>query len=227
MDKVIEKMGIYEMFTVLGAGIISVIIWSFASGSKYINALLYRNNESNVNWVIFYIICYIVGLILQEVSSFLDDKAMKFRINARKCFLNDNNSVIKNDEELILYRKLAKKKLHKSILSEKDNELFHFRAKTYLECHSDNSKISRINSIYGMSRSLALSSLVAILFTVVSYFLNDKTFYVFGTKSICPVLMIIIELFVFALFCYRTKRYAKYKVRVIMRYYWDEMKCNK
>ena len=83
MDKVIEKMGIYEMFTVLGAGIISVIIWSFASGSKYINALLYRNNESNVNWVIFYIICYIVGLILQEVSSFLDDKAMKFRINAR------------------------------------------------------------------------------------------------------------------------------------------------
>lgn len=84
-------------------------------------------------------------------------------------FLNDNNSVIKNDEELILYRKLQKK-LHKSILSEKDNELFHFRAKTYLERHSDNSKISRINSIYGMSRSLALSSLVAILFTVVSYF---------------------------------------------------------
>ena len=37
----------------------------------------------------------------------------------------------------------------------------------------------------------------------------------------------VIELFVFALFCYRTKRYAKYKVRVIMRYYWDEMKCNK
>lgn len=131
------------------------------------------------------------------------------------------------NEELILYRKLAKQKLHKSILSEKDNELFYFRAKTYLERHSDNSKISRINSIYGMSRSLALSSLVAILFTVVSYFLNDKTFYVFGTKSICPVLMIIIELFVFALFCYRTKRYAKYKVRVIMRYYWDEMKCNK
>lgn len=34
-------------------------------------------------------------------------------------FLNDNNRVIKNDEELILYRKLAKQKLHKSILSEK------------------------------------------------------------------------------------------------------------
>ncbi|MEE1216507.1 MAG: hypothetical protein U0K78_03185 [Agathobacter sp.] len=227
MDKVIEKMGIYELFTVLGAGVISVIIWSFALGNGYINALLYMNNESDVNLVIFLIICYIVGLILQEVSSILDDKMLKFRINARKSFLNDNNNIIKNDEELILYRKLAKKKLHKSILSEKDNELFHFRAKTYLERHSDNSKISRINSIYGMSRSLALSSLIAILFTVMSYFFNDNTFYVFGTKSICSVLMIIIELFVFALFYYRTKKYAKYKVRVIMRYYWDEMKCKK
>lgn len=31
----------------------------------------------------------------------------------------------------------------------------------------------------------------------------------------------------FCTFGYRKKKYVEYKVRVIMRYYWDEMKCNK
>ena len=224
MDKVVEKMGIYELFTVFGAGIISVIIWLVAFGNQYINIIIY--NDNNFNWAIFLIICYIVGLILQEVSSFLDAKFLKFRISARKNFLNDNK-IIRNEEELRLYRELAKKELNKSELSEKDNEFFHFISKTYLERHSDNSKTSRINSIYGMSRSLALASNIAILVTIGAYFFYGNTFNILGKISICPVLMVNIEIILSALFYYRAKRFAEYKVRVIMRYYWDEMKNNK
>ena len=42
MDKVVEKMGIYELFTVFGAGIISVIIWLVAFGNQYINIIIYN-----------------------------------------------------------------------------------------------------------------------------------------------------------------------------------------
>ena len=223
MDTIIEKLGIYELFTVLGAGIISNVLWFFASGGEY--KIISLNKFKGVDIFIGLIICYICGLILQELSSFLDNKIFKFRKNARKNIL-ENNKIIKNKTELRLYRKLAKKSLNKKNLhfSDEDNETFYFIAKTYLERHSDNLKISRINSIYGMSRSVSLASIIAITFTVVSYILFNPKFILIG-ESICSVIVYsILEIMISVLFAYRAERFAKYKARAIMRYYYDEMK---
>lgn len=223
MDTIIEKLGIYEIFTVLGAGIISNVLWYFASGGEY--KIISLNKCKEIDIFIGLIICYICGLILQEVSSFLDDKIFKFRKNARKNILK-NNKIIKNKTELKLYRKLAKKSLNKKNLyfSDEDNETFYFIAKTYLERHSDNSKISRINSIYGMSRSVALASIIAIPFTVVSYILFMPKFLLFGENIYSVIAFIVLEIMISVLFDYRASRFAKYEARAIVRYYYDEIK---
>lgn len=44
MDSVMEKMGIYELFTVLGAGMLSCVLWYLALGLPYFEKLLSEDN---------------------------------------------------------------------------------------------------------------------------------------------------------------------------------------
>lgn len=72
------------------------------------------------------LISYIIGIILQEISSLLDDKIFKFRKKARKKYLEDGNRIVKNREELNRFRKLGKEALNKDdiIFSKAEAENF-------------------------------------------------------------------------------------------------------
>ena len=102
-----EKMGIYELFTVFRAGMLSCTIWYCAAGLTKIKYLDSEHSSIIVLGVLTF--CYMIGMILQECSSILDKKYFKFREKACKLFLNDDNKIIENIEELKRFRKVGKK----------------------------------------------------------------------------------------------------------------------
>ena len=228
MDSVMEKMGIYELFTVFGAGMLSCTIWYCAAGLPKIKYLDSEHSSIIVLGVLTF--CYMIGMILQEYSSILDRKYFKFREKACKLFLNDDNKIIENIEELKRFRKVWEKTLNKADNNFQSNEaeLFFNIAKTYLERNVDNSNISRINSIYGMSRSLFISIILTIAITIFTGVLWNPQFKIMECIFF-KIFLCIVEFSIGILFLYRAKKYAEIKVRTIMKYYADAMEesdCN-
>lgn len=213
-----EKMGIYELFTVLGAGMLSCVLWYLALGLPYFEKLLSEDNLIII--VMGVLISYIIGIILQEISSLLDDKIFKFRKKARKKYLEDGNRIVKNREELNRFRKLGKEALNKDdiIFSKAEAENFFIISKTYLEREGDNARVSRLNSIYGMSRSLIISTFLMIPCTFFAGIWWKSLFEIMDSIAFKEI-MVIVELGMVWIFYKRSKRFAKIKVRVIMRYY--------
>lgn len=211
MDSALDKVGLYDFFGVFLSGMLAVVI-SYYVG---IPIMIFTENTNNdfITVLVFLLGSYFIGLVLQEASSLLDKKFkfFKFREKARTDFLNTNNSVVKNTLELKDYQNFANEILSKSETSETysntECEYVYYHCKTYLELHCKNDKVNRINSLYGMSRSLLLALPIIILFYI--YF-NYKSLNLFIIGSLCALAV---------LFYKRCKRFSKYKVRVILRQY--------
>lgn len=211
MDSALDKVGLYDFFGVFLSGMLAVVI-SYYVG---IPIMIFTENKDNdfITVLVFLLGSYFIGLVLQEASSLLDKKIkyFKFREKARTNFLNINNSVVKNALELKDYQVLANEILSKNEASETysnaECEYVYYYCKTYLELHCKNDKVSRINSLYGMSRSLLL---VLPIITIGYIYFNYKSLNLLLVGSLCALAV---------LFYKRCKRFSKYKVRVILRQY--------
>lgn len=211
MNSVIDKLGLYDLFGVLLSGIIMEIgiIVLGVYGIYDMSIFNFIEGDTTLKIVVFVIGGYLLGIIIQEIASFLDKKIFKYRSNATSHFLN--SSIIKNSLELQDFKEMAKDILKKNKGNNYDEgkEQYVFQyCKTYLEVNNKNTKAERINSLYAMSRSL---SFIAFLFSCVCLFIMKWSL----EKFIISSLLIIIGL----LFLHRTKKYAAYRVRVVLRQY--------
>lgn len=215
MDSVLDKVGLYDFLGVFLSGMLIIVI-SFYLDLTLINLVKNTDNET-INTILFLLESYFLGLLFQEISSFLDKKLFKFREKARSNFLNDNNKIIDNKLELEAFKNLAHIILDiqddNHIYSKSENEYVYYYCKTFLEIHEKSNKINRINSLYAMSRSLMVSlSLLLFLYLKKIKPVTPLFNCIFNLKTLSLIISILI-------FFKRTSRFSKYKVRVILRHY--------
>lgn len=201
METFIEKIGLYDLVGVLLSGAIAIVSMEVLLRRGTIIEL----QKYEHSWILFLIISYIIGLVLQESSSIIDRVFLEIRETPKRNYIYKNNNVIKNEKERERYLGLLIKEYGKAEtdITEKDMEDFYYKIVSVLETNNLDAKIKRISSLYGSARSLAFFYMYMCLHM---YYKDMNNWY------ICLV-------FTF-LFFMRTYRFAKMKVRVTLRHYY-------
>lgn len=211
MENALSRVGLYDFFTILLSGMTAIIIDYCINGDLEKNLTKILNNKFN-NIIIFLLIGYFIGIILQEISSIFDKKIkiFKFRQKAMRNFLNEHNKIVKNKIELKEYQELANKILKKDQIpdeyTEEECEYVYYYCKTQLELNCKSDKMEKINATYGTSRSLMFALIII------------GIRYLYYNKSLSGVIFVVLCILI-GLFYKRCKRFSEYRVRVILRQY--------
>lgn len=211
MENALSRVGLYDFFTILLSGMTAIIIDYCINGDLEKNLTKILNNKFN-NIIIFLLIGYFIGIILQEISSIFDKKIkiFKFRQKAMRNFLNEHNKIVKNKIELKEYQELANKILKKDQTpdeyTEEECEYVYYYCKTQLELNCKSDKMEKINATYGTSRSLMFALIII------------GIRYLYYNKSLSGVIFVVLCILI-GLFYKRCKRFSEYRVRVILRQY--------
>lgn len=210
MDSAVEKIGVYDFFAVLLSGMICLLLMQYMQ-IPVLDIVNYMEGEI-IRIVFILLEGYFFGIILQEIGAFIDRKIMKLRKNIYSNYLNDKKMVIDNELEFKEFRKIAGEILgeNKEYFDEKECEYVYRYCKEYLVIIEKNGKIDRITSIYAMSRSF----FTATIFSIIIYAIQC---------SICKInfdIKILISMFLLLILFYkRAKRFAKYKLQIVLREY--------
>lgn len=225
MDKIFNKLHSYDIMGYLIPGLftISYVVYGL-SMLQYSIDLFDKNIFTNS--IVFFVFCYIAGLIIQEIGSMIE------RYELRKIFKDTySENILKKDSQIITLTDKIKcwniMKKHFKIpidlhikekykLSKKMGEYGHilmFRDNEYNKYAYRNANILNQSEVfnihYGMSRNLLASTLLGIIyFSVIAIFLTLKT----GQVYILGTILFLIMYFCSKLFYRRSQRYAKYHV---------------
>lgn len=115
MDNILDKFGLYDFFGLLIPGMTFWVMLFYMDCP----IILEKQFPSSQTFRIFAFVLfsYIVGTLMQEMASWLDDncKIMKMRIKARENFLTTN--LLFKDEEYEEIKKAANKILEKELIN--------------------------------------------------------------------------------------------------------------
>ena len=230
MESIIERLGIYEFFTDLLVGLITLtgficfgpvewlLLFITKTNLHYINKMLTKNEF--IASCIFIIISYFLGMIVHETAGLPEKVILRFswrlpdsvkskillRTYSRCNYATDKNVITTGSEREQYYNELfpdlSFASLDKSS-PEKTQEDYFLKALTYLELNGKDGKIHRIDSLFGMSRSLAYLSFVFAI-----YFLLNNKIILFAAALILGIL-----------FYMKSYWYINYRTREILRQY--------
>ena len=207
MDNILDKLGLYDFFGLLLPGMFFIVVLDLID-FPLINLFTYPESEV-FNVVVFALVSYICGTIMQEIASYIDNEKKKIRENIIKDVLKDkkfSESERKKIEKIV--KDLSKES---SSIEDKCYGAF-FICKEYLENEEKMKKADKLDAIYAMSRDFALCNFllsICVVITMAEH--NTSTFY-----DWLFLFSLITSIFVFY---YRAKRYAKMRVRSIFRRY--------
>lgn len=213
MDNIIDKLGLYDFFGVLIPGMTFLIILSYIDFQIVEGMLPFSSSIFQV--IIFVLISYILGTLIQEIASFLDEKFTKMRIRAREQFLG-NNPLFKGGE-LLEVKKVANKLLKK----DKSNNCFtniecskvFYECKAYLENNGKMGKADRLDAVFAMSRDFIICNIGLLLCLI--YTIRDSQWY-FRHLDVVIIIYLILSS---VIFYRRANRYSEIRVRTILRQY--------
>lgn len=228
MDNLFDKMGLYDFFGILIPGM--VFLGTMIVIDLPILDVFYVPDSGTVFVILFIVFSYILGSLIQEVGSLADKKWELWRYRASKKFLSDSEfgkKEIKDIEDLV-YKTIGKQKegSQKEILNEEDCKVTFFECKAKLENQGKMDKADRLDAIYCMSRDFIvcnLGILIVMAFSSAWGNIVNKLYKVNVIDTTNDVGLIILVLFycVVSSLIFRVKasRYAKMRVRTILRQY--------
>ena len=92
MEKFIEKFNIFDIFTMLGPGLIISCLYGVSLSFQYYDIW---KNYGNGKYVLFFVFSYFLGIIFQEIGTVLDKKCIwkcLYGGEPRQIFLSENLS---------------------------------------------------------------------------------------------------------------------------------------
>ena len=168
------------------------------------------------------VLAFFVGLIIQEIATFLDDKWLKIKHHCERRFLILED-IIDNKIKFEQYKKCAKEILEEkgykdlNLIEEEYNQYVITYATYFIEQYGRSKKIERMQALYGMSKDIMCSMLlVTILFVVKIFCIEVLNFdgSVFGSLTGCLYSGIIA-----IIFYARSCRCECFKIRMTMGVY--------
>lgn len=221
MDNLFDKFGIYDFFGLLIPGMLFFITL------LYIDFPLIKDNiypsSSTFELIIFILVSYILGVLIQEIGSFLDRKFTKIRIKSRENFLKPDKTFF-SDYEFEEVKKIANKLLKKK---DKNNEFFtnkecvkiFFECKACLENSGKMSKANKLDASFAMSRSFVVCNICIFVSLIIRFFYTilEKQF----SWSLSYILILVYLFLSSVIFYNRAKRYSQMRTKTIIRQYID------
>lgn len=218
MDNISEKLGVHDFFNVLVTGATAII------GLLYIFVPI--NTIKNLSlgikeWIVTIVICFILGIIFQEICSFVDRYFLRFREKMISSFLKKDSTIIDNTNKKTLYRKYGIQLLKdKHIKYEEDftdsqcNYIYGY-CNYYIEVRGKHSKIEKMRALYDMSRTLfCLFTVLLITYIIKQLSAVPQTL---SIRVFCFNLLIFLTIIL--LFYYRMRRTLIYKFKMTMAVY--------
>lgn len=247
MEKIFDKLGLYDIWTVLFPGVIFLIgvrslydfmislsgLLSTTPGMAGKLGLILRMDITTPSDIyellVLLALSYLCGLILHELSSILKHKVVYQKGDPRALLL-DGTAGILNSQELRRLMPLLKSLNNGRDFSQSEPEklrdeskfLFH-RMNKSLQDKKKSGDYVKLNIIYNMCGTLcivlALLSLITLAFGV-DFFFHKEYFAVFYSLMILGMMVVL-----FLILLFRSKRYYRYWVRnIVFAYeelYWN------
>jgi len=220
MDNILDKFGLYDFFGLLIPGMFFLIML-FYMDFPLIKEEIYPSSQA-FKILVFILVSYILGTLMQEIASFVDENYIKMRINAREKFLDSDKHFFEEDE-LKEVKKIANKLLKKDrtnncFTTSECSKLF-FQCKAYLENNDKMQKVDKLDAIFAMSRDFIVCNiaiLCCLLITIVDVVI-ERAF----SCSLSYIVIFIYTLASSIIFYRRAKRYSELRTKTIIRQYMD------
>lgn len=221
MDNILDRFGLYDFFGLLIPGM-SFWVMLFYMDFPIIKSGSFPSSQT-FRVIVFVLLSYIVGSLMQETASCFDNKCkkMRMRIKARENFLNTNP--LFKGEELEEVKKIANKLLDKektndNFSDDESYKLFNI-CKSYLENNNKMEKADKLDAIFAMSRDFIICNICVLCCLMITIF------YVVIKKSFSwPLSYTVILIYTLAssiIFYRRAKRYSEMRTKTIIRQYMD------
>lgn len=217
IDKILSRLGIYDIIGILLSGALITYITKILIEAFWNNVHISVLDEPLVS----FLICYFVGLIFQEFTSFIH----------KTCICKNENRYLRNavipkpqhfqrmeEKEIDEINRHISDKLGLDNPIRKDNIIYNY-CKSYYYDNTDTTNIDRDQAIAAMARSLCFYCFMAVIIPLCKLVCLFKA----QSASCCTVIFfigIIILLLGFGILLYnRFARFTYRRIIAIYRYY--------
>ena len=218
MDKLSERIGLYDLWVVFFPGIISMfelLLFAGTFWSVYRNRSLFMVLEKiapdNIQiWIVIIIISIFLGIIIQELGRVLR-RVTKYKSAADNLF--DSNNGVLTETERACFRRLFKKYGWSGEYTGSSKEIFH-RINIDAQEIGVATRYAKLNVLQNMSLSLSASMLCGAVASV--------SLFVFGIINgrihiaLIMIAILIVCIILMMMFYSRYKRFDRYWVRNII-----------
>lgn len=212
MNKILDKLGVYDLIAVLLSGIsistFSVLVLQFVY--KFPIDINLQVNET----LSFLVLSYFLGLVFQEISSFIQKKSSHKNNGLLKSALKtqkDSHIFLTEIEKMGVYSYVINK-LNLNPNENNDNVIYNY-CKFYIIESGDTTRIDREQSISAMSRSFSLYFALLTILVLINIFFQPEF-----TK----VVLVGVSLFFTFLFYYRCIRFTKLRyINIFRTFYYN------
>lgn len=176
----------------------------------------------NTDVIIFVLLSYIAGTLIQEIASLLDRKFLKMRIKAREEFLDSKKTFFKDEEleeVMKISNKILKKNLNNKRFTNSECSKVFFQCKAFLENNEKMEKANKLDALFAMSRDFIVCNICILICQIITiiYKICCKSF-VWSFSCIIVIIYAILSLIIFSA---RANRYSKLRTKTIVRQYID------
>lgn len=211
MDKVLDRIGIYDFFGVIFPGIIAASVGFYYYPQSY-DFLYNFTKTDSMRYFFFFVYSYILGQILHEVGFYYEKKWMFRKGEPQDVFLLNENKILSSKE-----KELYQEKFTGNIVLNVENfdcstcRVIYNYCKEQIKMKKIANSFEKIESLYGMTRCLYTLFFINSILNLVVYGRMEPTIRFWIHEFI--------SIIVWLLFYYRAKRYAQQRVKVVMRTY--------
>lgn len=216
MNKILDKLGVYDLVAVLLSGI------GISTFSILVLQLIYKvsiNVNLQVNETLtFFVLSYFCGLVFQELGSLMEKKII-YKNNGllKKALSTSNNSYIyltQNEKKAVYLHVIEKLELNPN--ENNDNIVYNYCKFSIIES-GDTSRIDKDQSLSAMSRSLSL------YFTLLFIIILPSTLF---QPSLLKIVLVIVSLALAVLFYQKYVKYAEMRYVYIFRTFYYRVMAN-
>ncbi len=216
MDDILERFEIHDFFGILLPGMTFLILLYFMDFPLLRDEIALLSQTFEI--ILFVLASYVSGTLIQEIASWVDDKLINLRKNARGRFFFDNSKVFQG-AELTKVKELVKDLLGRR--GSNDTEVtpdgcsaVYFMCKAHLENIGKMDDADKYDAVYEMSRNFIVCNFFVLICLLFMMWLTS------GCEGSCGVIMIYLIIST-PIFGHRAVRYSKMRVRKILRQYMD------
>ena len=250
MDSVLEKFSIFDFFNLIFTGIIFLIslqfigfhLFDFISSvfydSMFIAMLMGKvstepDNTITFIMIIYFIyllaISYIIGSIIQELGSFIQNKFFKIQDKAISSVLEDTSIINNEIKRKICVREAKELFERKNIKLNKGEKFtsvqshyFYTYCIYYIQIRDQHNKPEKMRGLQGISNMLSTSFAVSSFCGIIAYIFQPQltnTSYVQKLDIKYFILTLIIYVSLSIIFWFRMKKNILYRIRMVLNTY--------